>query len=336
MGWGCSTTAMSRSETSGRTTTEWEGSRASGVHDLLVVDTQTSNNNWRGSSGWDPSDHSSAIDPNFIDFATGQKFFALRDARFSHFRSVANLSGGLWFDYDDSRITLDHVVLSGNLTHGLMVEASQGPISVTNSEICGNESGILSNNAANVHVTGSVLAGNILGQVFIAGANGPRDVVDSDTGATLAVQAEDWMLQGNDVVVDTGQLALGTYLSGDLWSAFIGTLHADDNRYISRSETAIFGVPGKKLDLDQWKAETGVDRASTFSRGSVDCRVSATSLGSSSAAPSPNGPPTPSPAGQDGSVGGKGGWFIAGAILVFACLLAAVVVRRRLRSASAR
>jgi hypothetical protein len=192
------------------------GSRTRG---LLIVDSQTSYNNWRGSRGWNVSDHSSAIDPNFIDFATGQKFFRLRDSTFRDLRSTDNLSGGIWLDYDNAGVTFDHVVLSGNLTHGLMVEASQGPISVVDSEICGNETGILSNNASNVRVTGSVLAGNLLAQLFIAGANGPRPVVEYDTGRHIEVKTEDWVVQGNEVAVDDGRLATGTYLNGDLWSA---------------------------------------------------------------------------------------------------------------------
>ena len=124
---------------------------------LLIADSQTSYNNWRGSRGWDVGDHGSAIDPNFIDFATGQKFFSLRHATFENHRAIGNLSGGIWLDYDNEDVTFDHVVLSGNLTHGLMIEASQGPVSVVDSEICGNETGILSNNAADVRVVGNVL-----------------------------------------------------------------------------------------------------------------------------------------------------------------------------------
>ena len=217
-----------------------------------------------------------------------------------------------------------------------MVEASQGPFSVRDSEICGNETGVLANNAANVEITGSVLAGNALGQVFIAGANGPREVVDSDTGATLAVRAEHWVLQGNEVAVDNGHLALGTYLSDDLWSAFIDTLQADRNRYSSRSGTAIFGVPGGSIDLNEWKAETGVDHNSTYSSGPANCRVSTVATGGSTAAPGPNISPASSPSPErDGVLGGKGGLLIVGSV-VLVCLLAALVVRGRRRRVNAR
>ncbi len=169
-------------------------------------------------------------------------------------------------------MTFDHVVLSGNLTHGLMIEASQGPVSVVDSEICGNETGILSNNAADVRVVGNVLAGNLLGQLFLAGANGPRPVVEYDTGSEIAVKAENWVVRENDVAVDAGGPATATYLGTELWSAFIGTLDSDQNRYSSPTSEAIFGMPGGTVDLQGWRAETGADPASTFSMTTNGCQ----------------------------------------------------------------
>jgi hypothetical protein len=267
------------------------GSRTRG---LLIVGSQTSYNDWRGARGWNAGDHSLAIDPNFIDFATGQKFSRLRDSTFRDLRSNDNLSGGIWLDHDNANVMFDHVVLSGNLTHGLMVEASQGPISVVDSEICGNETGILSNNASNVRVTGNVLAGNLLAQLFIAGANGPRPVVEFDTGRHIEVKTEDWVVQGNDVAVDDGQLVTSTYLSGDLWSAYVDTLRSDHNRYSVPASTDVFGVPGNTVDLNEWRADTGSDTSSTVSLGTSDCRLPGTQPGAT-ASPLPSGNAQPRP-----------------------------------------
>ena len=249
------------------------GITGSQVRRLLIVDSQTSHNNWRGSCGWDVGDHSLAVDPNFIDFATGQKFFLLRNATFRDLRSTDNLTGGIWLDSDNADVTFDHVVLSENLTHGLMIEASQGPVSIVNSEICGNETGILSNNASNVRVAGNVLAGNLLGQLFIAGADGPRPVLEFDTGRHIEVKAENWVVQGNEVGVDDGQLAMGTYLTDDLWLPYVDTLQSDHNHYSVPTSADVFGVPGGTVDLEHWRADSGSDASSTLTLGPSDCRL---------------------------------------------------------------
>jgi hypothetical protein len=313
------------------------GITGSQIRALLIADSQISHNNWRGSRGWNIDDHSSAIDPNFIDFATGQKFFRLRDTTFRDLRSTDNLSGGIWLDSDNVGVTFDHVVLSGNLTHGLMVEASQGPISVVNSEICGNETGILSNNASNVRVTGNVLAGNILGQLFIAGANGPRPVVEFDTGQHIEVKTEDWVVQGNDMAVDDGQLASGTYLNGDLWSAYVDTLQSDHNHYSAPGSTDVFGIPGNTVDLRQWRSDTGNDAASTFSLGTSDCRVPNTQpRGTESPQLSGTAQPSPSlgPGDVDSRAIGKILLFGGAAALVGLGLFTHALFRRRRRRGS--
>ena len=306
------------------------GTRDSG---LLIADSQTSYNNWRGSRGWDLEDHGSAIDPNFIDFATGQKFFSLRHARFDHLRAIGNLTGGIWLDYDNADVSFEHVVLSGNLTHGLMIEASQGPVSVEDSEICGNETGILSNNSSDVRVVGNVLAGNLLGQLFLAGAAGPRPVVEYDTGSELAVKAEHWVVRGNDVSVDGGGPATGTYLGTDLWNAYIETLDSDQNRYSSPGSAAIFGTPGGLVDLEEWRVETGTDQASTFTKSTEGCRPVAGSSGTQAAE-------SPRPGPGSATSGGVGRWMndwlaLSGAGVAAAALLAYVIFRRRRRRRAA-
>lgn len=242
------------------------------ISDLRVLDTEASYNGWRAARGWDTDNHESAVDLNLIDFAAGQKFFGLRRATFRNYRAVENLTGGLWLDYDNSDVTLEHLTLRGNLTHGLFLEASQGPISVQSSQICGNETGILVGNASDVHVTGNVLAGNKLGQLFLVGANGPRSVVAHDTGEQLSIQTEDWVVQRNEIAVDDGDLALGTILDGDLWFAFVQSLTSEDNRYSSPRSRDVFQFPGgRNVSLGQWKAETGKDAGSTFTLGRSDC-----------------------------------------------------------------
>ena len=243
------------------------------VGDLNVLDSEASFNGWRGSRGWDIDNHDAVLDPNFIDFATGQKFFGLRTASFKNFRAVDNLSGGLWLDFDNSDVTIEDAVLTGNLTHGLMVEASQGLVSVEESEICGNETGILVSSSSDVHLVDNVLSSNTLGQLVVMGE--PRDVYKHDAGTWISVQTKNIIVRNNLLAAGAGQLALQTDLDGEFWSAYVETLDSSDNRYSSPSAREIFQLPGgRTVALAQWKATTGTDIGSTFAVRQPDCPLS--------------------------------------------------------------
>jgi hypothetical protein len=243
------------------------------IDGLRVLDSEASYNGWRASRESDTSNLDRPIDTSFVDFAAGQKFFGLRHASFQGYRAVNNDAGGLWLDYDNSDVRIQDAVLSGNLTHGVMVEASQGPVWVLRSQICGNETGILLNSSSDVRVFGSVLEGNRLGQLVVFG--GPRVVVEHDTGDQITVQTENGVVRGNRISVDEGQLAVSTYLEGDLWSTFIGTLNSGNNLYSSPKSREIFQLPGDRdVTLEEWKTETGVDAGSTFSPSNFDCPLS--------------------------------------------------------------
>ena len=242
------------------------------VRNLNVVDTEASFNGWRGSRGWSTDNHDEPIDLNFIDFATGQKFFRLRHASFHNYRAIGNLTGGLWLDYDNSDVTIHNAVLKGNLTHGLMVEASQGPVWVERSQICGNETGILVNSSSNVHVVANSLAGNLLGQLVVLG--GPRSVLERDSGKRIDVQNESLVIQRNQVAADDGQAAVSTYIDGDLWAAYTDSVDSNHNLYSSPTSREVFQLPGRRrVTLNQWKTETGTDLDSTFSFRQPECSI---------------------------------------------------------------
>jgi hypothetical protein len=243
------------------------------INDLRVLESEASFNGWRASRGAEMSDSDGPIDPNFIDFAAGQKFFGLRHAWFRNYHAIMNDTGGLWLDSDNVDVRVEDAVLSGNLTQGVMVEASQGPVWVLRSRICGNETGILLNSSSDVRVFDSVLAGNRLGQLSVLG--GPRVVLEHDTGNQISVEAENVVVRGNQIAVNGDELAVSTYLEGDLWSRFIGTLKAGNNRYSSPKSGEIFQLPGDRdVTLEEWKTETGVDAGSTFSLSNSDCPLS--------------------------------------------------------------
>jgi hypothetical protein len=250
-----------------------------GVRKLRVYDSEASFNGWRASSGWDISDHSSVLDMNFIDFAAGQKFFRLRDASFVRFRAVNNLTGGLWLDYDNEGVSLEGLTLNGNLTHGLFVEASQGPISLEVSQVCRNETGILVGNASEVTVLENVIAMNALAQIFVAG-EGERVVGVHDTGQAVSVGTRDWRIEDNRIDVIDGSVAVGTHLNQDDWQWFISSSTSEANRYSSPMTDEIFQLPGgRTITLGQWRSETGQDFESSFVGNNPACPMPAGRVG---------------------------------------------------------
>jgi hypothetical protein len=238
----------------------------------LFLNVDSSYNNWRGAIGHESMPTRAAIDMNFIDYATGHKFFHTRDTTFRNYRSVENLTGGLWFDYDNSGVVLDRVSLRRNLTHGLMVEASQGPFRVSESLICGNETGVLVNNSRGVTLDNSVLVGNDLAQIFVAGSNGPRPVTDYETGASLQLNAGDWSLFDNALGATGQEKAFRTYLSSESWQQFATSLSSDGNNFTNPDQSDVFQVAnGELLNLTGWRDETGEDRDSSFGQRRTRC-----------------------------------------------------------------
>jgi hypothetical protein len=246
------------------------------VDGLTVRDSETSYNNWRGSRG-DPPDPSSAPDGNLIDFATGQKFFSLRDAVFLRFRSVGNLTGGLWLDWDNQRVVLDGLELRGNLTHGLFVEASRGPIVVTHGAFCDNEVGVLIGNAQRGTIEDSVVGDNAMAQIFVAGdPAGDRAVLNRDTHTWEQLRTSDWTIVDNRIMGADGRPALGTHLDESIWASFVDTLRSNGNTWMYEGSPAVFQVPGgQTIDLARWVPTTGQDAGSRAEEGAGRCVISA-------------------------------------------------------------
>ena len=307
------------------------GMTGSRIRGLLVEDSEASYNNWRGASGWNVDDHKLAIDANFIDFATGQKFFNLRDATFDNYRAIGNLTGGLWLDYDNADVTLRGITLRDNLTHGLMLEASQGPISITDSTICGNETGIISNNASAVRVESNLISGNLLGQVFLAGGDGERPVTEFDTGTQIGVASENWVFHRNRFGTGAGSLAFGTYLN-EGWSAYVESMQSDHNEYTNPSSDEIFGVRGgQTVALAQWQAMTGQDTGSTFSLTQPECTASAPQGAGS---PSSQGSSSPTGASAQATTSATSSllaWLLAAGLIGGLVWMAVWVIRRNRR-----
>jgi hypothetical protein len=250
------------------------GITASYVRGLRMVSNETSYNNWRGAIGSPFKKGDRAVDHGLIDWATGQKFLHLRDAVFTNHKSVGNRTGGLWFDYDNKNVVITGAILVDNLTHGVFVEASQGPVKITNSRICWNETGVLVQDSRNGVIRRSAVGSNKIGQIFLVGLAEPRTVTDSETGERLKVRAEKWKVTSNKSTSQSDQRAIGTYLPKEPWDHFVSTLRSKSNKWGHGERKDIFQiVDGKRLTLKGWRKHTGQDLDSHATPSSKRCKT---------------------------------------------------------------
>lgn len=234
------------------------------VTGLRLEDNETSANNWRGASG------------GFTDWAVaGAKLLQIHDAVIERHRAVDNATHGLWLDTDIARVTVSGADLRDNRGGGLMVEAVQGPVTVTGSRIIGNGNGIVAAGARGVTVVGSVVACNRDAQLVVTGAQ-DRGVTDHRDGTVTPVNNEGWTLAGNSFAAQRrNSFLVTTTVPQDYWDRFLSTLAARDNLWThARRRDAFRGPWGWQVDFRQWQ-KIAAEAGSRFEDGDGPCRTSA-------------------------------------------------------------
>lgn len=229
---------------------------------VTLEDVETSYNNWRGAWGafttWE---------------AGGAKFLRVHGGMFTNYRAVGNQGRGIWFDTDNTDITFRQGLLAHNLKNGLFIEKNQGPISITDSQICGNRAEGVLTNSESVTLAGNFIYDNEASQIYVDGRGGVSKISDWETGASYEVVAQKLSLLHN-TVISTGPDVLLIEMShptAESSSLFFATLHSDDNTwYNSTNQNGFQFDPGgqsrraRVFDLSQWQSVTGQDKNSTF------------------------------------------------------------------------
>lgn len=227
-------------------------------------------NNWRGEM------------VGFYDFAQGGfKFGRARNVTINGFRGYNNQAEGLWFDTDDESVTVNNSVLVGNATENLKLEANEGPITVTGNTLCSGGVGVMLMDSANVSLSNNYLygnqsAGNIQtfgylttaqnGQVYLAGAQGGRSYLNSQTGAWVTTENRNLTFTNNTFVDSgSGQYLFNTYLSGYDWTDFLDSFYSTGNTWYDSSNSNSFRVPnGQTTSFGGWQNYTGQDYTSQW------------------------------------------------------------------------
>ena len=233
-------------------------------------------NNWRGAQG------------AFYDWAMGgTKLFQMHGATVQNHFSYNNQAQGLWFDTDNKNIVVDHATLVGNVQAGLQIERNEGPITLQNSTLCSSGQGVNVLTSPNLTIKGNSFYNNsgtnkYQAQIYLAGQAGGKIITDWQTGQQYHLFTTGMVLSGNTFQnAAPGQLAFGTYLSGNDWTQFASTLNASNNTwYDSTTPNAFKIVNGKLVNLATWQSTVQTDYSSVW-------QAPATPLASSCAVPKP-------------------------------------------------
>lgn len=130
-----------------------------GMHNGLIEDCETSENNWRGSAlgatGWAPC---------------GFKLSGIHRVLIRNHVANNNHASGGWFDDHITHVTVENFTALNNFRSGISLEASDGPLRINGAVLMGNSSGINMFDSVNVQIDQSVILNNSDRGIRIAGS----------------------------------------------------------------------------------------------------------------------------------------------------------------------
>jgi hypothetical protein len=238
--------------------------------------------NWRGSQGG-----------IYAWSAGGYYFFAQHDNTVTNLKMFYNLAHGVHWDTDNANITARSLIAAYNLQDGLVVEKSEGPVSIADSKVCFNapislyyNGGMLLRVSTYVTLTSNTFADNYISQIPIVGIQGgiPIAVTNYETGEQYNLLTTNLTMQSNIVVGGTGQQLVYDFdQAGTAWTDFQTTLTSDHNKWWNSSVAQPFTVPVPAyytpIAWTDWLSETGQDVHSLFEAPATDptiaCQVKA-------------------------------------------------------------
>ena len=226
------------------------------VRGLRLENTDGSYNNWRdrrgrqGNYGGDDG-----------------KFMFIHDAVVRNHKAVGNYLNGLWFDTDAKNVTIERLYACNNSAGGFKLEASVGPVKVTNSTICNNgRSGLRINGTNNLTLERNTIENNEDSQLYLW--YGPRSYTDFETGRRYTLELENWTVKNNVIQGRGNQLMWKISAGSRPAKKFYNTSTLDHNRYAQPNNRSVFknyGLQGSNMTFDVWRRKAGVGKNSSFS-----------------------------------------------------------------------
>jgi hypothetical protein len=238
--------------------------------------------NWRGSQGG-----------IYAWSAAGFYFYAQHNNTVSNLNTFFNMTHGIHWDTDNANVSAKGIVSAYNMRDGLMVEKSEGPVSIAGSSVCYNapiqpyfDGGLVLRVSTYVTLTNNNLAQNAIGELEVIGIQGgvPVAVTNYETGEQYNLLNANHTYHSN--VIEGGaneQLFYDFDQSGQAWTDFQTTFSSDRNTWWNPSVTDPFTVPVPNyftaIDWSDWLSVSGQDVHSTFAAPATDptipCQVTA-------------------------------------------------------------
>ena len=234
----------------------------------LWASNQANYNTWRGAQGaiygWNSG---------------GFHFFQEHNNTMTGDTAMLNQAHGLHWDTDTANVSASGMMLARNLRDGMLVEKSQGPINISNSNICSNnklllqfDGGAAVRASTYVTINNSNLWNNHLQQVPIVGiGSAPITVVNYETGQVYQLQTSNLTLNSDTFSGLTSEVLVNDgFQKGSVWDNFRATLGSDYNTWWNGAQSKAFTVPvpyqGTQVTFDGWRSSTGRDSHSSFAQ----------------------------------------------------------------------
>jgi parallel beta-helix repeat protein len=228
-------------------------------HDVTIEGCETNANNTRGVLG------------GFTNWATGgAKILKMHNVAIRNHQSRWNDTLGFWLDWENTDVVISGLICEDNLGDGLMIEASQGPVELRDSEFRRNNRGVYVASTHDVTVERVVAEDNAVSQFAVFGdwGNG-RAPVDLETGTAITVLPERIAVRSSRLAALGGELLFEQrwHDFGAGWNAFVSTFAASGNTYEYGGDAHKFcGRNSAPLSFEEWRREFGVDADSSCTR----------------------------------------------------------------------
>ena len=221
-------------------------------------------NNWRGAQG------------AFYSFdASGFHFMLDHDGTFENLTALYNQTLSLHFDTDNANASVSSVVAVGNV-NGLLLEKSEGPMTISGVNLCENDiapyptsaGGVVVRDSTAISFTGNNIYDNGANEITLSGVLGGISVTNWETGQVYQLVTRDLSFNDNQVTGSSSERVFDDGLSGSDWTTFTSTLSSAHNTWWAATTTA-FDVPdpraGTKVAFAGWQGLTGQDLNSSWS-----------------------------------------------------------------------
>jgi hypothetical protein len=161
----------------------------------------------------------------------------MRDAIVRQTQFTDNWGSGFWLDYDNQRVTADQLFSARNQSAGVTMEMNPGPITISNSKFCNNDTGVEDARTNYLTLTNNKIFNNKNAELLFTGSGTPVNVPDWETGV-VRVTASLYHVYTGNTFYGTGP-AIAGIAQWLLWGPF-GTIYTNYFRPTVRSDNNIW------------------------------------------------------------------------------------------------